>query len=201
MKCTFPNGLAVWIFPLRRRSNFRRTVENPRKVLYLISRYRSPDKIFYGIFNWLTAWYQPSRNSCYFRAELSESYTHEREPRVVKMKVVVRSVLNEFSFEAEPRTPVRDIYTNVCKSLGIHETWYFGLMYYGPDNEEIWIEQSKKVGKSGHLSNCLFQFFPSSPVRNERNFCFWRPCVSNAGCTRMHIPCNECHSSFSYRVK
>ncbi|KAJ8935882.1 hypothetical protein NQ314_012598 [Rhamnusium bicolor] len=61
------------------------------------------------------------------------------------MKVVVRTVQHESALEAVPKTSTREIFNLLCKSLGIQETWYFGLMYYGPDNEEIWVDQSKKA--------------------------------------------------------
>ncbi|KAJ8973030.1 hypothetical protein NQ317_012635 [Molorchus minor] len=63
------------------------------------------------------------------------------------MKVVVRTVQHESALEASPKTSVKEIFNLICKSLGIQETWYFGLMYYGPDSEEIWIDQSKKTLK------------------------------------------------------
>lgn len=64
------------------------------------------------------------------------------------MKVVVRTVLHESALEAVPNTRVKEIFNLISKSLGVQETWWFGLMYPGPDNEEIWIEQSKKVSST-----------------------------------------------------
>lgn len=68
-----------------------------------------------------------------------------REFHKSEMKVVVRTVQHESALEAVPKTSTREIFSLICKSLGIQETWYFGLMYHGPDNEEIWVDQSKKV--------------------------------------------------------
>ncbi|KAJ8961737.1 hypothetical protein NQ318_021337 [Aromia moschata] len=61
------------------------------------------------------------------------------------MKVVVRTVQHESALEASPKTSVREIFNLICKSLGIQETWYFGLMFHGPDNEDVWVDQSKKT--------------------------------------------------------
>lgn len=70
---------------------------------------------------------------------------YPREFHKSKMKVVVRTVQQESALEAVPKTSTRDIFSLICKSLGIQETWYFGLMYYGADKEEVWVDQSKKV--------------------------------------------------------
>lgn len=61
------------------------------------------------------------------------------------MKVVVRSVLHESALDAVPNTRVRELFNLISKSLGIQETWWFGLSLYNDENEEIWLEQSKKV--------------------------------------------------------
>lgn len=61
------------------------------------------------------------------------------------MKLVVRSVLHESSIEAVPNTRLRELFNLISKSLGIQETWWFGLLYYNEQHEEIWLEQSKKV--------------------------------------------------------
>ncbi|KAG5867883.1 hypothetical protein JTB14_035476 [Gonioctena quinquepunctata] len=63
------------------------------------------------------------------------------------MKVVVRTVQHESALEALPRTSIREIFSLISKSLGIQEIWYFGLMFNGPEGEEVWVEQSKKALK------------------------------------------------------
>ncbi|XP_074042029.1 uncharacterized protein isoform X2 [Leptinotarsa decemlineata] len=75
------------------------------------------------------------------------------------MKVVVRTVLHESDLEAVPRTSIREIFSLISKSLGIQEVWYFGLMYYGHDAEEIWVEQSKKALKDlkNHSTNLHYK--------------------------------------------
>lgn len=61
------------------------------------------------------------------------------------MKVIVRTPHHESDLQAVPKTSTREIFQTMCKSLGIQETWWFGLMYKGPDNEDVWIDKSKKV--------------------------------------------------------
>ncbi|XP_050296970.1 moesin/ezrin/radixin homolog 1-like [Anthonomus grandis grandis] len=60
------------------------------------------------------------------------------------MKVVVRTPHHESELEAVPKTSLREIFHTMGKSLGIQETWWFGLMYKGPDNEDVWVDKSKK---------------------------------------------------------
>lgn len=61
------------------------------------------------------------------------------------MKVIVRTPHHESDLQAVPKTSTREIFQTMWKSLGIQETWWFGLMYKGPDNEDVWIDKSKKV--------------------------------------------------------
>ncbi|XP_060523806.1 moesin/ezrin/radixin homolog 1-like [Cylas formicarius] len=63
------------------------------------------------------------------------------------MKVIVRTPHHESELEAVPKTTGREVFQTMCRSLGIQESWYFGLMYRGADNEEIWIDKSKKTLK------------------------------------------------------
>lgn len=72
------------------------------------------------------------------------------------MKVIVRTPHHESDLQAVPKTSTREIFQTMCKSLGIQETWWFGLMYKGPDNEDVWIDKSKKV--SQHKSECFRKF-------------------------------------------
>lgn len=81
-----------------------------------------------------------------------------REFHKSEMKVVVRTVQHESALEAVPKTSTREIFSLICKSLGIQETWYFGLMYHGPDNEEIWVDQSKKALRELRSNSTNLQF-------------------------------------------
>lgn len=73
------------------------------------------------------------------------------------MKVVVRTPHHESELEAVPKTTGREVFQTMCKSLGIQETWWFGLMYKGPDNEDVWIDKSKKTLKDLQ-KNLNFQY-------------------------------------------
>ncbi|CAG9824068.1 unnamed protein product [Phaedon cochleariae] len=74
------------------------------------------------------------------------------------MKVVVRTVQHESALEAVPRTRVREIFHLFSKAQGITETWYFGLMYRGSDNEEVWVEDSKKTLKDHLKTNASLYY-------------------------------------------
>lgn len=63
------------------------------------------------------------------------------------MKVVVRTPHHESELEAIPKTTGREVFQTMCRSLGIQEQWWFGLMYKGADNEDVWIDKSKKTLK------------------------------------------------------
>lgn len=64
------------------------------------------------------------------------------------MKVVVKSVLVETELEAPPKSLFRDIYLMICKSLGLQETWFFGLCYQNNQmTDSIWLDTSKKAIK------------------------------------------------------
>lgn len=61
------------------------------------------------------------------------------------MKVVVKSVFKENEFDAKDGMRGAQVLDILLRNEGIVETWYFGLMYL-QDNEEVWIDKSKKVG-------------------------------------------------------
>lgn len=61
------------------------------------------------------------------------------------MKVLIRSPVSECELNALPKTSIREIFELMCKNLLVFEKWYFGLMHFGADFEQIWIDVSKKV--------------------------------------------------------
>lgn len=61
------------------------------------------------------------------------------------MKVKVSTIDTELEFENQPKTKTIALFDQISKSLGIHEYWYFGLCYNSLNNEDIWIDRSKKV--------------------------------------------------------
>lgn len=62
------------------------------------------------------------------------------------MRVTVKTFNNESKLEANPTTRAKDLFSLMTKTLGLQESWYFG-MSYDENNEEIWIDLSKKVIK------------------------------------------------------
>lgn len=62
------------------------------------------------------------------------------------MKVSVSTVDTEVEFEIANKTKAKDLFHHVSKNLGVHEYWYFGLLF-NSGNDEFWIDQSKKVFK------------------------------------------------------
>ncbi|KAK9884776.1 hypothetical protein WA026_009006 [Henosepilachna vigintioctopunctata] len=64
------------------------------------------------------------------------------------MKVIVKSILAETELDAPPKSLFREIYVMICKSLGLQETWYFGLCYQPSSNSDfVWLDKSKKALK------------------------------------------------------
>lgn len=61
------------------------------------------------------------------------------------MKVRVSTVDTELEFESSNKTKAKDLFQQVSRNLGVHELWYFGLLYHGLEEEEVWIDTSKKV--------------------------------------------------------
>lgn len=51
----------------------------------------------------------------------------------------------EVEFSVTPKTRGRELFLQISRSLGLREIWFFGIMYKGPNNEEIWFDTSKKV--------------------------------------------------------
>lgn len=50
----------------------------------------------------------------------------------------------ELEFAVPPKTKGRDLFVQISRNLGLRETWFFGLMYRGSNNEQIWFDSSKK---------------------------------------------------------
>ncbi|KAF7265433.1 moesin/ezrin/radixin homolog 1-like [Rhynchophorus ferrugineus] len=60
------------------------------------------------------------------------------------MKLTVHTPCHDIELEAAPKTSGRELFQDLCKSLGIQENWWFGLAYKGTENEDVWIDKSKK---------------------------------------------------------
>lgn len=62
------------------------------------------------------------------------------------MKVILKSILAETDLDASPKSFFSDIHSRVCLSLGLNESWYFGICYKPKKSAElVWLDTSKKV--------------------------------------------------------
>lgn len=59
------------------------------------------------------------------------------------MKVKVTTVDTELEFETANKTKAKELFFQVSRNLGVHEHWFFGLLFIDKD-EDIWIDASKK---------------------------------------------------------
>lgn len=61
------------------------------------------------------------------------------------MAVKIATLENEIQLKIDHRKKATEFFGIVSRNLGIHETWFFGILYKDADNEDIWIDGSKKV--------------------------------------------------------
>lgn len=64
------------------------------------------------------------------------------------MEVKVATLETELKFKINPKKKGREFTDIVSRNLGIHETWFFGINFKDADNEDVWIDNSKKVSES-----------------------------------------------------
>ncbi|XP_017779446.1 PREDICTED: moesin/ezrin/radixin homolog 1-like isoform X2 [Nicrophorus vespilloides] len=60
------------------------------------------------------------------------------------VRVRVTTVLKELEFSIAANKSARELFLHICKSIGIRETWFFGLYFMNESQEKIWIDASKK---------------------------------------------------------
>lgn len=77
------------------------------------------------------------------------------------MEVKVATLEAELKFKINPKKNGREFFDIVSRNLGVHETWFFGVNFKDSENEDVWIDQSKKVK----------QHFFTSSVNNQ--ICFF----------------------------
>lgn len=51
----------------------------------------------------------------------------------------------ELEFEIEPKTTGKELFELVCRTIGLRETWYFGLQYVDSKGYVAWLKFDKKV--------------------------------------------------------
>lgn len=71
---------------------------------------------------------------------------------------------SELEFKLEHRASGRDLYDLVCRTIGLRETWFFGLQYEDSKGILSWLKSEKRVLDQGvsQLSNgggCVFMFY------------------------------------------
>lgn len=63
----------------------------------------------------------------------------------------------EIEFKSLAKTTGKDFFNEVSKNLAMHEIWFFGLMYLDENEDEVWIDDSKKVCKCTFLKLCFLK--------------------------------------------
>ncbi|XP_053671751.1 moesin/ezrin/radixin homolog 2 [Anopheles nili] len=76
---------------------------------------------------------------------------------------------SELEFDLEHRATGRFLFELICRTIGLRETWYFGLQYEDSKGNMSWLKMDKKVlDQSVHSTNgsCMFiflaKFFPEN---------------------------------------
>ncbi|XP_034099900.1 LOW QUALITY PROTEIN: moesin/ezrin/radixin homolog 2 [Drosophila sulfurigaster albostrigata] len=61
------------------------------------------------------------------------------------LPVRVSTFDSELEFELEPRATGQELFDLVCRTIGLRESWYFGLQYVDTRNNVSWLKMDKKV--------------------------------------------------------
>ncbi|XP_040164085.1 moesin/ezrin/radixin homolog 2 isoform X3 [Anopheles arabiensis] len=76
---------------------------------------------------------------------------------------------SELEFHLEHRATGRYLFELICRTIGLRETWYFGLQFEDSKGNLSWLKMDKKVqDQSVHMTNgsCMFiflaKFFPEN---------------------------------------
>uniref|UniRef100_A0A1Y9H1I7 Moesin/ezrin/radixin homolog 1 n=2 Tax=Anopheles dirus TaxID=7168 RepID=A0A1Y9H1I7_9DIPT len=76
---------------------------------------------------------------------------------------------SELEFHLEHRATGRFLFELICRTIGLRETWYFGLQFEDSKGNLSWLKMDKKVlDQSVHMTNgsCMFiflaKFFPEN---------------------------------------
>ncbi|KAK4881300.1 hypothetical protein RN001_004619 [Aquatica leii] len=59
--------------------------------------------------------------------------------------IKVTTMDTELEFSISPKTRGRELFQHISRNLGLREVWYFGLMFKGANNEDIWFDCSRKT--------------------------------------------------------
>uniref|UniRef100_A0AAQ5YA98 FERM domain-containing protein n=1 Tax=Amphiprion ocellaris TaxID=80972 RepID=A0AAQ5YA98_AMPOC len=87
----------------------------------------------------------------------------KKQPKTFKVKVITMDAEMEFSCEVKWKG--KDLFDLVCRTVGLRETWFFGLRYTVKDTY-AWLKQEKRVLDQEVPKDCpitfhfLAKFFP-----------------------------------------
>uniref|UniRef100_H2LCX1 NF2, moesin-ezrin-radixin like (MERLIN) tumor suppressor b n=1 Tax=Oryzias latipes TaxID=8090 RepID=H2LCX1_ORYLA len=79
----------------------------------------------------------------------------KKQPKTFKVKVITMDAEMEFSCEVKWKG--KDLFDLVCRTVGLRETWFFGLRYTVKDTY-AWLKQEKRV------ISCTFLVPKDSPI-------------------------------------
>lgn len=77
------------------------------------------------------------------------------------LPVRVSTFDSELVFELEPRASGQELFDLVCRTIGLRESWYFGLQYVDTRNNVSWLKMDKKVKDQRvelHANNSIYVF-------------------------------------------
>uniref|UniRef100_A0AAQ4RZ16 FERM domain-containing protein n=1 Tax=Gasterosteus aculeatus aculeatus TaxID=481459 RepID=A0AAQ4RZ16_GASAC len=101
----------------------------------------------------------------------------KKQPKTFKVKVITMDAEMEFSCEVKWKG--KDLFDLVCRTVGLRETWFFGLRYTVKDTY-AWLKQEKRVldqevPKDSPITfHFLAKFFPEKvkkQILDEEIFC------------------------------
>ncbi|OQR68523.1 merlin-like [Tropilaelaps mercedesae] len=76
-----------------------------------------------------------------------------------KMEAVRVSTMDaELEFELEQKATGRDLFDLVCRTIGLRETWYFGLQFVDAKGFPTWLKLDKRVDRQNCKSPLSFLF-------------------------------------------
>ena len=62
-----------------------------------------------------------------------------------QVSVQIKTMDAEMEFEVDSRSTGRDLFDLVCRTIGLRETWYFGLQYYDSKGYVSWLKMDKRI--------------------------------------------------------
>ncbi|KAF4074227.1 hypothetical protein AMELA_G00237130 [Ameiurus melas] len=97
--------------------------------------------------------------------KISLSSLRRKQPKMFSVRIVMMDADLEFSCEVKWKG--KDLFELVCRTLGLRETWFFGLQYHVKDTV-AWLKMDKKVldqdvpKQEPIVLNFLAKFYPEN---------------------------------------